>query len=212
MTGEIMKGIKIDQYTAKEAMERVVEYMKIESVQTIEMVTLDTLRCYSKELEWNDNAFNLTLADSRVVLEAVGIKDERLLKEADAHLFMKMFVRFLHKNRVKVFLLAENDEVLSNLKEWIKENYTKIVIVETATLEEHGVSDDMLLNRINGVEAECVLTALPSPKQQEFIAKNRMLMNARIWVGLGVKIGKKEKKKSLFHSVKEVMFQYLKKE
>lgn len=190
-----MREIKIDNYTAKEAMERVVEYMKLESVQTIEMITLDTLKCYEREREWKEEVFDITFADSREVLEKAGIKDERLLKEAESHLFLKMCTRFMHKNYVKVFLLAENETVLNDLKLFIQKTCEKVEIVETATWEEHGLSDDMILNRINGVEAECVLAALPSPMQQEFIAKNRMLINARIWIGLGNQLTRKKKNK-----------------
>ena len=45
--------------------------------------------------------------------------------------------------------------------------------------------DDMLINAINGEEVDCVLSALSSPLQEELISKNRNVMNARVWLGLG---------------------------
>lgn len=200
-----MKGIKIDNYTAKELMEHVVEYMKLESIQTMEMITLDTIKCYQKDKEWNEEVFDITFAENKEVLKAIGITNEKLLKEAESHLFLKMFARFLHKNRVKVFLLAENENILSQLKSFVVEKSSGVEILETATLEEHGVSDDMILNRINGVEADCVLAALPSPQQQEFIARNRMLVNVRIWVGLGNKF---TQKKSGIQKMKEFVIRH----
>ena len=204
-TGEYMKEIKIDKYTAKEAMARVVEYMKLESVQTIEMITLDAVRYYQKENEWEEKAFDITFAENKDVLEALEIHDETLIKEAESHLFIKMFARFLHKNKVKVFLFAENDAVLREMQNLIATKSMGMKVVETATLEEHGVSDDMILNRINGVEADCVIAALPSPLRQEFIVRNRMLLNARIWVGLGTNLTNKKS------GILERMVQYLKK-
>lgn len=200
-----MKEIKIDKYTAKEAMARVVEYMKLESVQTIEMITLDAVRYYQKENEWEEKAFDITFAENKDVLEALEIHDETLIKEAESHLFIKMFARFLHKNKVKVFLFAENDAVLREMQNLIATKSMGMKVVETATLEEHGVSDDMILNRINGVEADCVIAALPSPLRQEFIVRNRMLLNARIWVGLGTNLTNKKS------GILERMVQYLKK-
>ena len=204
-TGEIMGNIKVDYYTAKEAMERVVEYMKLESIQTIELITSETVRCYQNSDKWNEDIFDMTFAGNKTVLEMLGTKDERLLKEAESHLFLKMFFRFLHKNHSKVFLLAENEEILKKLQEIFKGRASGAKIVETATFEEHGLSDDMILNRINGVEVECVLAAMDSPHQQEFIARNKMLINTRIWVGLGTDFAQK---RSWVRQLKERLNQY----
>lgn len=205
-----MGKVKIDNYTAKEAMKLVLEYMQLESVQTIEMITPDILKCYQNNSEtsgreWNEDAFNITFASSKSVLEAVGVTDDKLLKEADSHLFMKMFVQFLHKNRAKVFLLAENGEVLELMKEYIAKYSSGIRIVETATMEEHGISDDMILNLINGVEADCILAALTSPKQQEFMIRNRLSMNARVWVGIGTRFLDERSKKSVITRIKDFL-------
>lgn len=211
MTGEIMKYDKIIKYTAKEAMALVVDYLKLESIQTIEILSLETLKiCQkhneneenSKKIEWNLENFDITIADSRAVLEAAGftgqtLLEETLLKEAESQLFMKMFMRYLHRNHVKVFLLAENEAVLEDMKKNIFEYSSGIKIVETATMETHGISDDMILNLINGVEADCILADISTPLQQEFIMRNRMLINTKLWVGLGDQTLKKCKIKKL---------------
>ena len=44
---------------------------------------------------------------------------------------------------------------------------------------------DMLVNAINGSEVDCILSALSVPLQEDFIAKNRNLLDARVWVGVG---------------------------
>lgn len=199
-----MEGIKIDTYTAKEAMKLFMKYMQLESVQTIEMVTPETFGYFQGIIRQDSEDFNMTLASSSVVLKAAGITDERLLAEADSHLFMRLCMRFLHKNRVKVFLLAENEAVLAKLKGYISQSLSGIRIIETATMEEHGVSDDMILNRINGAEAECIIAALSTPVQQQFAMRNRMLMNARVWIGLGTSFIE-NKKKTLGSYVKELV-------
>ena len=47
---------------------------------------------------------------------------------------------------------------------------------------------DMLVNAINGSEVDCVLSTLSVPLQEDFIAKNRNLLDARVWIGVGKKI------------------------
>lgn len=114
--------------------------------------------------------------------------DSKYLNEAKTLLFVKMVMRFLHKSHKKVFLLAEDEEALKELKEYVSGKYSGIVISETATMTEHGKSDDMIVNRINGVETDCIIAALPSPLQEEVILRNRTLLNARIWFGMGTEL------------------------
>lgn len=182
--------IPISNYTAKESMKKVMEYMKTEPLSLIEMVTMKTLVQLQDKEEQKKyfEEFDLTAAADNAMLEAAGVKDPKYLKEAETLLFVKMFLRFLHKNGHRVFLLADNPENLALLKEYIAENYHGIEIVETANMEEHGKSDDMIVNRINGAEAECIIAALPSPLQEELVLRSRSLLNARIWFGMGIEL------------------------
>lgn len=170
-------GVEVDNYTAKEAMQQVVTYMKSESLRVIEIITV-----------------------------------EKLLKETESRLFVKLFMQYLHKNRGKVFLLAQDEKGLMGLRRHMEEEYGKIRIVDAATMEGQGVSDDMIVNLINGVEADCIIAALPSPLQEEFVIRHRPVLNARIWLGLGIHLSE-QKKKNGFRRIKNYFVrQFIKRE
>lgn len=120
-------------------------------------------------------------------------------KEAGAEsvLFVKMFMRFLHKNSGRVFLLAQSEEMLLMLSEHIRENFSGIRVMEMASWEEQATSHDMILNRINGAEAECIIAALSADTQTEFLEQYRTALDAKIWLGLGTHLRQKERKISL---------------
>lgn len=195
-TGEVMNekikvlDVPISNYTAKEAMKKVVEFMQTEPINVIEMVTTNTLiQLLDKEEQKKCiEEFELTFVGDKSILEAAGVTDSKYLKEAERLTFVKMMMRFLHKNHSRVFLLAEKEPSLQKLKSYVESAYSGIQIVETATMEEHGKSNDMIVNRINGAEADCIISALPSPLQEEVILRNRSLLNARIWFGLGTEL------------------------
>ena len=46
-------------------------------------------------------------------------------------------------------------------------------------------ADELVVNAVNGAETDCVIAAMSAPVQEEFIARNRMLLNARLWLGVG---------------------------
>ncbi len=208
-------GLQMNNLNAKEALKTVMSYMETEPANVIEMVTMNTIAKF-QGMESSDEVFgsiDLALASDKGILQAAGITEERQLKEVDDLLFIKMALRYFHKNSVRVFLLAETAEDLQKLEVYMEEDYANIQVVEKATMEEQGTSDDMLLNLINGAEAVCVLSALPSPMEEQFISRNKLLVNARVWLGLGNLLDEMKKEKTAFQKVKEfVLRQLLKKE
>lgn len=204
-------GLEIDNIIAKEAMKKVMDYIETEPVHVIEMITMGALGKFQGMEEATEmfESFDLALASDKGILEAVGVTDERSLKEVQELLFVKMVMRYLHKNSVRTFLLANSQEDLHKLEIYIQEDYANIQVIETATMEEHGASDDMLLNLINGAEATCVLSVMPSPMEEQFIYRNRALVNARMWLGLGNLLDEMKQKKSSWRRAKDFLLRQL---
>ncbi len=208
-------GIEIDNYSAKDAVKFMMTYMGTEPVNVIEMVTMNTLGKFQQNEEAGTlfQSFDLALAGDKGILQAAGVIEERRLKEVEELLVIKMAMRYLHKNGVRVLLLAKDAADLEKLEGYITEDYANIQVVETATLEENEVSDDKLLNLLNGVEVECILSTLPSPTEEQFIYRNKALINARVWLGFGNLLEEMRKQKNIFQKVKEfVLRQILKRE
>ena len=219
--GEFMKekiqvlDLEIDNLTAKDAVKLVVSYLDTEPISVVEMVTMNTLGQFQQEESAIElfEKFDIALASDRGMLEAAGETDERRLKEVDDLLFIKMVMRVLHKNEAKVFLLAEDEKDLHKLDVYMKEDYANIQVVGRATMKSDGTSDDNLLNLVNGAEAECVLSALPSPIEEHFVFKNKALVNGRLWLGFGNLLDEFKKEKSILQKLKEFLLrQLLKKE
>lgn len=172
--------------TAKEAMKKVVEYMKYEPINVVELVTMQTLmKVWEQEELLHLQEFDLMVAGNKEVLEAAGVTESRYSKEADDMLFFKMFLRYLHKNHKRVFVLTEESAFVETFCAYAKERYAGVQIVGTASMEEHGISDDMIVNKVNGTETDCIVAFLSSPLQEQFVIRNRSLLNARMWIGLG---------------------------
>ncbi len=198
--------LAIDNYTAKDAMKLVIEYLNKEQLNVVEFITLSTLGKIQnqEELQRQISQFDITFAGDKAILEAAGIKDDWRLQQAEPILFVKMVMRYLHKNKVRVFLLAEKESSMNRLKEILGAGYDGIQIVGSATMEAQ-VSDDMLLNQVNGVETDCILSTLSSPLQEEFIIRNKTLLHAKLWLGLGIMLNKMTESESFVQKIKKIM-------
>lgn len=188
MDGRIqVLNIGIDDCTAKEAMKRSVAYMGTEAINVIEMVTVDTLMYASSDpsLRENIEKIDLVIPGEKEILEGVDLGEKRQLQEIEQRTYLKMFFRFLHKNHSRVFLLVETEEEAEGFYRFLEEGYSGIQIAGMAKVSPTDEADDLVVNAVNGAETDCIIASLSSPGQEEFITRNRLLLNARVWLGVG---------------------------
>lgn len=179
--------IEIDNNTAKETMREIVEYMQTEPLNVVELVSADVLVKTKDNETLKDNIAqsDLVLAGEEAVLKLAQITDRRKLQEAQTQLFVKMVLQFFHKNRSRIFLLTESEEDQAHFREYLETYYKGIQIVGEAVLPNDSSADDMILNSINGAGADCVMSMVPAPVRETFVARNRILLNVNLWLGLG---------------------------
>ena len=181
-------NVNIDSCTAKEAMKETIAFLETEPVSVIEVVSVDGLMQMNDlpELKEKLNEFDLVLPGEELILETA--EEARMPKEIDMSLYLKMFMRYLHKNHKRIYLLVESEEEGQEAFRYMQKAYSGIQLIGLAKVSAEGRADDMLVNAINGSEVDCILSALSTPLQEDFIAKNRNLLDARVWIGVGHEI------------------------
>ncbi len=179
--------VEIPCITAKEAMIRAMDYMEQESLNTIELLSMKMLLNGQGDTQWKEqlNGSSMILPVSVEILEAVQVKDSALLRETDDKLFLRMFMKYMQKNHKKLFLLAESEEELEKAEVLLNKRNRGIQITGKAVVTQDGELIQNVINAINGTETDCILSLLPSPFQEQFIQRNKALLNVRVWLGCG---------------------------
>lgn len=179
--------VKIENCSAKQAMKTSVEFMGTAATSVVELVTIETLMLArdKPELKKVIEQSDLVLPGQEEILEAAGVMDARYIQEARSQTYLRMYLKYLHKNHSRVYLLVETEEEADRLTAHLVSRYRGIQIAGAAKVASGTDMDDMLVNAINGGEVDCVIAILSSPVQEEFIARNRSLINARMWLGAG---------------------------
>lgn len=180
-------GVQLDGYTAKEAMQEAIRYMETEPISTIEILAGPSVieLMETGDLREKLAQMDLLVVGDRTLLELSGLEERGLLREAETNLFVKMFLRYLKKDHRKVFLLSSNEERQKSLREYLERYYSGIEISGAEIVEDRPGVNDMIVNKINGAEIDCIISVLPSPLQEDFIGENKPVLDARIWMGLG---------------------------
>lgn len=179
--------VRLDNYTAKDAMKVVTEFLQTDPVNTVEIITVDSLMCASQAegLKADIEDMDLVIAGDAAILEAAEVSEKKKLQEAQTQMFLKMLFRYFHKNRLKMFVLTDTEEEGQRLKHYIEEKHAGIVPAGFAVVPEDESADDQITNFINGTEADLVLAYMSSPGQEQFIRRVKNVLNVRLWLGIG---------------------------
>lgn len=191
-------GIELDCLTAKEAMLRIMGFLENESVDTIEVLSMDVLMAGRDDTEWKKliEQLEMVVPGDVEILNALDVDDRIKIKEAQNKVFQKLFIKYLEKNKRKIFLLGTADQDIENCEKTIRRYAKKLRIIGHGVLNVDGNTEEKVINEINGTETDCIFSVLPSPYQEEFIVRNRALMNTKIWFGCSVLAQGGEEKKS----------------
>ena len=113
---------EMDCITAKEAMLKAIAFLERESVDIIEVLSMSALMRARDEgrVDKIDIRIWSYSAGETEILEAAGETDRIKLREAENQTFIKMFMKYLQKNRKRVFLLAESEEKLNTVENAMK--------------------------------------------------------------------------------------------
>ena len=192
--------IELNLLTEKKAMRQVMRYMGGESVSTIELIPMEVLLKGQDDAEWKQalQSVDLLLPSEREILESAEVTDQNAIQDLENNTFVRLFFRYLVKNKKKVFLLTEDEKASKLLKERIETYRKGIQFVGEAVISAQSGSKEAVINMINGVEPDCILSGLSYPWQEKFIAESKALLNARVLFGCTFLLNqqKKEEKAS----------------
>lgn len=180
-------GIQLDNYTVREALELIDGYWDNTVMNTVEAISMELLVAAGEDekLRQSVESLDLGIPDDREILRAAGITSPQRIRETIEHQFFGEFMKRLERGGRTVCLVGDTIVQMDALKTFLKEYYERVKVVGSQALETCEGDVDRLVNEINTISPDVVLSVLPSPRQEYFLMKNRSRMNASIWYGLG---------------------------
>lgn len=190
-------GIELCDYTIREAMKKIDEYMHDGRIDAIGYITTKGLMEANGRPELKEwmHSLDMTISADGDILHAANIDAAGRLREVEENAFMKEFLKKLARNRRSVFVLTETKEQLGELTKVLLDYQEHLKIVGTYAMEELQADEDYVVNEINIVTPHVLISQLPSPRREEFFKNNRLKVNTEIWLMLkdGMRIGNQHK-------------------
>lgn len=187
-------GIQLDNYSARECVMAVERMLNENAFHTVEEVNMDMIMLAASDKVVNDtlNHLDCSIITENGILDAVG---ESCIgsRETEADVCFYEILRRLERNHKSVCLLAEAQKDLQEMREYVEKEFPMLTVAGAVATEDLAEDDDAIVNEINAATVDVIVSVMPSPKQEHFLANNRGKMSAILWYGVGN--GKLAKKK-----------------
>lgn len=180
-------GIKLDNYTVREAIRQVEAGLDRNILYTIEQVSMQMLLDAQKDsvLKETLDALHLTIIGEKEILQAVGGADLQKVREIEGKDFLCEFLKMTERNKKSIFLLGKTEADINEMKETLLVGFPGLEIAGEYATDQCTGDLEAVINDMNAMTPDVILSLIPSPEQEYFFREHKEKINANIWYGLG---------------------------
>ncbi len=180
-------GVRLDNYTVREAIRQVEHYMSDDALNAIERISVQMLLASESDPVVREviSSLDLSVIGEKEIMQAAKIHTMQRLKETEEDDFSVELFKRIERNKKKVFLLGETEEEVRQVQDELKARYPRLVIAGGYAVENSIGDPEAVINEMNGLIPDVVVSVLPTPMQEHFFWEHRTKMNAALWYGLG---------------------------
>lgn len=201
-------GIKLNSYTALENLTQIGKRLDNNVFTTVQEIYMRTLLLAKEDAVVKDaiEALDVTVIAENGVWDAAGENTNLRRREIEKREFFFQLMRILERNKYSVFVLGEVKEEVEATCEYIAEEFPRLQVLGSKAFEECVGANEGIINDINMLAPDVIISVLPSPMQERFLIEHKSMMSPRLWYGIGS--GKIAGQK---HSLKYVVLKQLRK-
>lgn len=205
-------GVELKDYSVREAMRKVDFFLRDGRVATIAYIaSLGLMKVEtSPELREFLSEVDMTVAADADVLRAGGVRVRSRIKEIENDEFLKEFMKKLVRGKKTVYLLSDTRGQLEILENNLRGYQSNVQIVGRFSMEELVQDEDYLINEMNGLTPNVLISNISSPLREQFFENHHMKMNVNIWLMLKDKmdfaVGKRNPVQRLWDKLRRLLF------
>lgn len=187
-------GIQLDDFSLRECVMAVERMLSENTFHMIEEVDMDKiiLAASDEKVQMILNKLDVSIVVDKAIFDTAGENSlvDRIYDTEDC--FYEILKR-IERNHKAVFVLSDTEKEKEDTLEYLKRKFPRLSVVGSFALENCKGEGDAIVNEINAATVDVILSVLPSPMQEHFLADNKEKMSAVLWYGVGDnRIGKKK--------------------
>lgn len=179
-------GVNISQTSMLNALDTIKNFLNEEGNHVVYTPNSEMIMASKKDVELMNilNQSDLSVADGAGVVIASKILGDPVPERVAGFDLINMMFKSNAFKDVGFFLLGSQDNVLSKACENLKSNFNiKILGKHNGFFSEEETEN--IISAINSSGAKILLVGLGSPKQEKWIAHNKLKLNVKVCMGIG---------------------------
>ncbi len=201
-------GMHITDYPLKDAIKMSLKYIGNGAMNTIfylsSQVLLDAGE-NAEQREWLES-MDLLLYGEPTVLDVLKENTRERKNEIRNDAFLHEYIKKLARGKQSIYLVLDSEEKADSLENYLKELHASVHVIGRYIWEEGSSTAEDLVNELNDVSPDVIISKLPSALQLQLIYENRRMINASVWVALLYERVINKKKNVTFGSKLDWMF------
>ena len=178
-------GITLTDYSVREAMRKVEEYLNDGKVSTVCYITTGGILEAENHPETKSflENMNLTVAADSEVLKAADILTRGRQREIENSDFLRVFLHRVNREKLGVCLIADSEEAAEKLEQGVRSYQAGLqVIGKFIAKEAESEEADALINDINILAPKIIISNLSFPLREAFFTQHHMKLHAEVWL------------------------------
>lgn len=180
-------GIKLNNYSVHEQLMQVEKNMVENVFTSIEDIYMRTL-LYAKEdeiVKSEIESMGITVIADAEILEAAEASTILGKREIETREFFFQLMKRVERNGMSVFIVGDSHKDALVALEYLREEFPRMILKGYRLMDESIASHENVINEINMIAPDVIVSVLPSPDQEHFLADHKGMISAKIWYGLG---------------------------
>ena len=179
-------GITLYDCGAREALRNTDRFLGSGGLNTVAYISSAQIAQASRDEALKEcvEQLDMTVCTEPDLLEAAGIAARSRIREIDEKIYLRELLRKLSRNRNSVYLLADTQAELEVLEDLIQEYQGNLYIRGRGAWEAFGRQPERLVNELNDVVPDAVLSRMPWPEDIVLMKEYSQYVNARLWVSI----------------------------
>lgn len=179
-------GIDLKIYSAKEALSLTESYMQEGPLKTVMYIDTKMLIMAGKNDEYKEYLLgcDLTVIDDIGILKTMPQGLERMIEDVEEEKYTRILLKKLAYGHKKIALLTETKEDMAVLESNLTSCRDDLQIVSKVTMDALHNSTERMLNVINDVVPDVIISKMEMFKLARLMEESRSMMNCKLWIGL----------------------------
>lgn len=180
-------GIKLYNYSALENLSQIAKNLEANVFTTIEEVHMKTILLAKEDESVKETleSADVTVIAEAGVLDAVGQATILRRAEIERREFFFQLMKILERNGYTVYVLGESEKEVEESCQYIADVFPRMKVIGSNALAEIAGAEDGVVNDINMLAPDVIISVLPSPVQERFLKEYKSMFLTKIWYGIG---------------------------